>query len=134
MKSRIVDRRLGACASISQVIVEKIRGGMRVAEAEATLCSPLPVPIILPYRAFQAGEFVRTGKEPPSMAYTQLVGRSPALQQVRRLIGKIARCDENVLGAGESGRGKELVACALHTRRRRAAQPFVPIKCAALSE
>jgi len=68
------------------------------------------------------------------MTYTQLVGTSPALQQVQRLIDKLAPCDTTVLVSGESGTGKELVARALHTRSPRAAQPFVPINCAALSE
>ncbi len=68
------------------------------------------------------------------MSYTQLVGTSPALQQVQRLIDKLAPCDTTVLVSGESGTGKELVARALHTRSPRAAQPFVPINCAALSE
>ena len=68
------------------------------------------------------------------MAYTQLVGTSSALQQVQRLIDKLAPCDTTVLVSGESGTGKELVARALHVRSARAAQPFVPINCAALSE
>jgi two-component system, NtrC family, response regulator len=63
-----------------------------------------------------------------------LVGRSEALESVRRLIRQVAPTDTTVLVTGETGTGKELVAHALHRASTRATQPFVPVHCAALAE
>jgi DNA-binding NtrC family response regulator len=63
-----------------------------------------------------------------------LVGASPKMQQVFRLIEKVAEPDSTVLILGESGTGKELVARALHFNSRRQQGPFVPINCSALPE
>ncbi|MBI2460784.1 MAG: sigma-54-dependent Fis family transcriptional regulator [Candidatus Rokubacteria bacterium] len=61
-----------------------------------------------------------------------LVGRSPRMQEVGKLIGQVARTDVTVLIQGESGTGKELAARAIHHRSRRAGKPFVPVSCAAI--
>jgi DNA-binding NtrC family response regulator len=63
---------------------------------------------------------------------TEMVGRSPAIRRVGKMVDKIARAPAPVLIRGESGTGKELVARALHHRSARAAGPFVPVNCAAL--
>ncbi len=63
-----------------------------------------------------------------------LVGQSPAMQAVYKLIGKVAATDSTVLISGESGTGKELVAGALHRNSHRAAGPFVKLNCAAVPE
>lgn len=60
-------------------------------------------------------------------------GRSPAMQEVYRLIRKAARASANVLVEGPSGTGKELVARALHDLSPRAQGPFVAVECAALA-
>jgi two-component system response regulator AtoC len=62
-----------------------------------------------------------------------LVGRSPAMIEVFKLIGKVASTQESVLILGESGTGKELVANALHRNSSRADRPFIKVNCAALS-
>src|SRR4029078_11159910 len=59
-------------------------------------------------------------------------GDSPAMQQMRATIDKVAQADATVLITGESGTGKELVARALHFAGRRAGGPFVPVNCGAL--
>ena len=63
-----------------------------------------------------------------------LVGSSPAIMEVQRLIGRVADTDSTVLILGESGTGKELVARALHYQNRTRGGPFVPVNCGAIPE
>jgi len=69
-----------------------------------------------------------------TFGFENIVGRSPALQQVLELVRKAARSDANILILGESGTGKELIARAVHANSSRAAQPFIPVDCASLPE
>jgi two-component system nitrogen regulation response regulator NtrX len=62
----------------------------------------------------------------------EMVGQSPAIQQIRQLIAQVAPTDARVLITGESGTGKELVAAAIHRASRRAKEPFVTVNCAAI--
>jgi two-component system nitrogen regulation response regulator NtrX len=61
-----------------------------------------------------------------------LVGVSPAMDEVRALIARIAPTDARVLITGESGTGKELVAAAIHRQSPRASKPFVSVNSAAI--
>ena len=61
-----------------------------------------------------------------------LVGSSPAIRAVQKMIGMAAASDATVLVTGETGTGKELVARALHDHGSRAAGPFVSVNCAAI--
>jgi DNA-binding NtrC family response regulator len=61
-----------------------------------------------------------------------LIGDSPAMREVYRLIRRAGPVDVTVLVAGESGTGKELVARALHAEGPRARKPFVALNCSAL--
>ena len=61
-----------------------------------------------------------------------LIGRSPAMQQVYRVIARVVSNDLTVLISGESGTGKELVARAIHDLGHRAKGPFVAINMAAI--
>ena len=70
----------------------------------------------------------------PRKALDRLAGDSTALQQVRALIGKVARSMAPVLVHGESGTGKELVARAIHEVSPRGAMPFVAVNCGAIPE
>lgn len=63
-----------------------------------------------------------------------LVGAGVAMQEVRRLIGKVAAAPATVLISGESGTGKELVAQAIHAESDRASGPFVVVNCGAIPE
>jgi two-component system, NtrC family, response regulator AtoC len=63
----------------------------------------------------------------------ELVGHVPAMLQVFKTIGLVARTNEPVLVLGESGTGKELVATAIHRNSDRKSQPFIKVNCAALS-
>ena len=63
-----------------------------------------------------------------------MVGQSVAMQQVYKLIGRVAASDVNVLITGESGTGKELVAGAIHQFSNRAESRLVKVNCAAIPE
>jgi DNA-binding NtrC family response regulator len=63
-----------------------------------------------------------------------IVGDSPAMQQVYKIVEQVAPSRATVLLQGQSGTGKELVAAALHERSERARGPFIKLHCAALAE
>jgi DNA-binding NtrC family response regulator len=66
--------------------------------------------------------------------FDNIVGTSPKMEAVFRMIERVANTDSTVLVLGESGTGKELVARALHFNSRRGNMPFVAVNCAALPE
>jgi two-component system nitrogen regulation response regulator GlnG len=74
------------------------------------------------------------GDEEPSPDAEHIVGRSPAMHEVYKAIGRVAPRDVPVLIVGESGTGKELVARALFHHSGRTAAPFLAINCAAIPE
>jgi two-component system nitrogen regulation response regulator GlnG len=63
-----------------------------------------------------------------------LIGTSPAMQKIYKLVGQVARSEASVLLLGESGTGKELVARAIYANSLRAARPYVAINCAAIPD
>lgn len=66
--------------------------------------------------------------------FQDIIGKSPAMQEVYDLIQKASDSDNNVIICGESGTGKELVAKAIHRLSERSMNRFIPINCAAISE
>ena len=70
----------------------------------------------------------------PEVSLEQMVGASPAMQEIFKMIGLLAAQDVSVLITGESGVGKELVSRALHDNSPRRDQPFVAINCGALPD
>jgi two-component system response regulator PilR (NtrC family) len=62
----------------------------------------------------------------------QLLGQSPAMQQLREMVSKVARSQAPVHISGESGTGKELVARLIHESGPRRDGPFVPVNCGAI--
>lgn len=67
-----------------------------------------------------------------SVAATEIIGAAPAMQEVFRAIGRLARSNITVLINGESGTGKELVADALHKHSPRVDGPFIALNMAAI--
>lgn len=63
---------------------------------------------------------------------SEIIGEAPAMQEVFRAIGRLARSNITVLINGESGTGKELVAHALHKHSPRRASPFIALNMAAI--
>jgi len=104
------------------------------------ILKPFEIPEILRQieQALQAGRFMRSRVEmdvrPESAVPDALIGRSEAMQQVYKAIGRVAPTDATVLIRGESGTGKELVARAIYHHSLRAHKPFLVINCVAIPE
>jgi DNA-binding NtrC family response regulator len=64
----------------------------------------------------------------------RIIGKSPAIQEVCKMIGRVATSAANVLLVGESGTGKELVARAIYQHGQAKDAPFLAVNCAALPE
>jgi two-component system response regulator HydG len=69
-----------------------------------------------------------------NLSSRQILGQSPAMQQLRALVERVASAGSPALISGETGTGKELVALAIHADGPRAERPFVALNCAALPE
>ncbi|MFE1570774.1 sigma-54-dependent transcriptional regulator [Comamonas odontotermitis] len=99
-----------------------------VASARQGLPSPSPV------QQAPAGDSSARSPAAATAPAKELVGQSPAMQQVRERIAKVASSMAPILVRGESGTGKELVAQALHSHSQRAAGPMVAVNCGAIPE
>jgi DNA-binding NtrC family response regulator len=66
--------------------------------------------------------------------YEDLIGQSPAMRSIYKLIDTVADSTATVVITGESGTGKELVARAIHNKSSRAAGPFIAVNCSAFPE
>ncbi len=66
--------------------------------------------------------------------FQEIVGASPAMQNVFKAVEMVAETDATVLLLGETGSGKELIAHAVHNRSARQSRPMVKVNCAALPE
>jgi len=92
---------------------------------------------ILVRRAFEVHDLTEQvarmeGGRGQAFDFEGVVGLCPAMQQIFKLVGKMASSDLTVLIRGESGTGKELLARAIHYNSRRLARPFVAVNCAAI--
>lgn len=67
-----------------------------------------------------------------SLDYPDIAGSGPAMQQIFRLLDRIALADTTVLILGETGTGKELIAKAIHQNSARKDKPMIKINCAAI--
>lgn len=94
-----------------------------------------------PFDLDEAVRLVQRAVEPKESAEVQddderedvtIIGEAPAMQEVFRAIGRLAKSNINVMVCGQSGTGKELVANALHHHSPRASKPFVAINIAAI--
>jgi sigma-54 specific flagellar transcriptional regulator A len=66
--------------------------------------------------------------------YNDIIGQSEKMQDVFRLVEKVADCDSTILITGETGTGKGLVARAIHQNSQRRNKPFISINCGAIPE
>jgi DNA-binding NtrC family response regulator len=74
----------------------------------------------------------RAASSPALGRFGRLYGSSPTMQEVYRMIDKVAPTEATVFVTGESGGGKELVARTIHERSGRSRGPFVAINCGAI--
>lgn len=104
------------------------------------ILKPFDIPAMLKLidEALKAGRFTRSRVEldarPESASADALIGRSQAMQEVYKAIGRVASTDATVMIRGESGTGKELVSRAVYQHSQRAEQPFLVINCVAIPE
>ncbi len=64
----------------------------------------------------------------------RIIGSSPKMQEIYKMIGQVAPSDVTVLLRGESGTGKEMIARAVYHHSLRSKQPFLPVNCAAIPD
>ncbi len=83
-------------------------------------------------RAMAEPKSRRQEADPDTNDNIPLVGRSPAMQEIYRILARLMQTDLTVMVTGESGTGKELVARALHDYGKRRNGPFIPINMAAI--
>lgn len=69
-----------------------------------------------------------------SMKEHELVGQSPEIREVLKMIGRLSANETSALITGETGTGKELVAKAIHSNSARSHGPFMAVNCAAIPE
>ncbi len=89
-------------------------------------------------QALEAGRFMRSPVDmdasPDKPKGEAIIGKSPAMQEVYKSIGRVSATDATVLIRGESGSGKELVARALYQHSIRSEKPFLVINCVAIPD
>lgn len=84
-------------------------------------------------RALDHAKQLTVGKAPPAPEVSMdIIGEAPAMQEVFRAIGRLAKSNVTVLINGQSGTGKELVAGALHRHSPRNEKPFIALNMAAI--
>jgi DNA-binding NtrC family response regulator len=98
-----------------------------MAENGAATCRPRQAPIF-------DEERMETWQRELTLPLPEMVGESPAMLELSRLIRLVAPRTTTVLIEGETGTGKELVARAVHQLSPRAGKPFVVVNCAAIPE
>ncbi len=88
----------------------------------------------LELRTLEREQEILEGELRRSLHFGKIVGVSPAMQHIYKMIAQVARTRSNVLITGESGTGKELIARAIHDESDRRDKPFVAINCGGIPE
>lgn len=126
----------GGFPSTAQIIEATQLGAQDILKKESLTFELRPVV----ESSLQAIEQRRNAGDPTKRPKTSLdsrikiIGNSRALQDVFKIVGRVARTDAPVLVSGESGTGKELVANAVHEYSPRAKNTFIAINCGAIPE
>jgi len=72
--------------------------------------------------------------KPGELTNDGIIGKTPAMNEIFKVVNKVAASPSTVLITGETGTGKELIARALHSRSKRKDKPFIAINCSAIPE
>jgi DNA-binding NtrC family response regulator len=86
------------------------------------------------YSQQQRNPFTQPKEDAAVTFVDEIIGKSPEIVEIAKLIGQVSKTDAAVLIFGESGTGKELVARAIHRNSRRKGNAFLSVNCAALPE
>ena len=105
-----------------------------VAALKAGAFDYLAKPVALEQLRALVKQALKVPEKPQPGANYQLLGDSPAMQQVRGMIDRLARSQAPVYINGESGSGKELAARMIHLKGPRAELPFIAVNCGAIPE
>jgi len=105
-----------------------------VAALKAGAFDYLAKPVALEQLRALVKQALKVPEKPQSPSSYQLLGESPAMQQVQAMIDRLAKSQAPVFINGESGSGKELAARTIHANGPRGELPFVPVNCGAIPE
>ena len=105
-----------------------------VAALKAGAFDYLAKPVALEQLRALVKQALKVPEKPQPAASYQLLGESPAMQQVRGMIDRLAKSQAPVFINGESGSGKELAARMIHLKGPRADLPFIAVNCGAIPE
>jgi two-component system response regulator HydG len=116
-------------------IREAMRSGAQDYVLKDELSPELLVPIVQGFRerlALRGEVALLRERVERTWGVSGIIGASPSIDAVRRMVPRVADADAVVLIRGETGTGKELVARAIHETSARRGQPFVAVNCSAL--
>src|SRR5580765_3446970 len=105
-----------------------------VAALKAGAFDYLAKPVALEQLRALVKQALKVPEMPQAVSQYRLLGDSPAMQQVRGLIQRLAKSQAPVFINGDSGSGKELAARMIHSGGLRAEQPFIAVNCGAIPE
>lgn len=126
------------------VILMTARGSMETVMAATRggafdyIAKPFDLDVLL--KTVKRAEQLRSGRPEPEEEAdvedppeSEMIGSSPQMVEIYKIISRVAPTDATVLVEGETGTGKELVARMIHRNSPRAAHPFVPVDCASVA-
>ncbi|MFW6457003.1 MAG: sigma 54-interacting transcriptional regulator [Planctomycetota bacterium] len=117
------DERLQQHTHVLEIVASMIAGDVRSRRETA-----------LQKRSYEAENLRLRNRLGEKLRPENIVGNSPRMREVYRMIHQVAPTDTTILVRGESGTGKELVASAIHYRSKRKEESLIKVNCAALSE
>jgi len=94
----------------------------------------LAIASALDYRTIEHEKEILDRQLKKTLHFRKIVGNSPLMMNIYKMIDQVAKTRTNILITGESGTGKELIAVAIHEESNRKTEPFVVINCSGIPE